>query len=68
MVKCMVAGISLSRLKLAMEYDNIWDLPYTNKTIVENILDEVTVELETTPIETGKRGKMGDVLQSKAVA
>ena len=58
-----VAGtVFISDFEVKAEQDNIWDLPYLNKTIVENILDEVTVELETTPIETvRKEGKMGDV-------
>ena len=58
-----VAGtVFISDFEVKAEQDNIWDLPYLNKTIVENILDEVTVELETTPIETvRKEGKVGDV-------
>ncbi len=58
-----VAGtVFISDFEVKAEQDNIWDLPYLNKTIVENILDEVTVELETTPIETvRKEGKDGDV-------
>lgn len=58
-----VAGtVFISDFEVKAEQDNIWDLPYLNKTIVENILDEVTVELETTPIETvRKEGKAGDV-------
>ena len=43
-----VAGtVFISDFEVKAEQDNIWDLPYLNKTIVENILDEVTVELET---------------------
>ena len=54
--------VFISDFEVKAEQDNIWDLPYLNKTIVENILDEVTVELETTPIETvRKEGKAGDV-------
>lgn len=58
-----VAGtVFISDFEVKAEQDNIWDLPYLNKTIVENILDEVTVELETTPIEkVRKEGKLGDV-------
>ena len=64
-----VAGtVFISDFEVKAEQDNIWDLPYLNKTIVENILDEVTVELETTPIETGvKKEKWVMYLQSKAM-
>ena len=64
-----VAGtVFISDFEVKAEQDNIWDLPYLNKTIVENILDEVTVELETTPIETvRKEGKWVMYLQSKAM-
>ena len=41
-----VAGtVFISDFEVKAELDNIWDLPYLNRTIAENILDEVKVEL-----------------------
>lgn len=58
-----VAGsVFISDFEVKAELDNNWDLPYLNRTIAENILDEVTVKLDTTPIaEVRANGKMGDV-------
>ncbi len=58
-----VAGtVFISDFEVKAELDNIWDLPYLNRTIAENILDDVTVELPVTPIEeVRKNGQMGDV-------
>lgn len=54
--------VFISDFEVKAEQDNNWDLPYLNKTIVDNILDQVTVELETTPIEkVRKEGTPGDV-------
>ena len=58
-----VAGtVFISDFEVKAELDNIWDLPYLNRTIAENILDEVTVQLPLSDIsEVRKNGKAGDV-------
>jgi len=58
-----VAGtVFISDFEVKAELDNNWDLPYLNRTIAENILDEVMVTLDTTPIaEVRANGTMGDV-------
>mgnify|MGYP000351574786 FL=1 len=46
-----VAGtVFISDFEVKAELDNIWDLPYLNRTIAENILDEVKVELPLSTI------------------
>ena len=64
-----VAGtVFISDFEVKAEQDNIWDLPYLNKTIVENILDEVTVELRRHRLrQCVKREKWVMYLQSKAM-
>lgn len=58
-----VAGtVFISDFEVEAELDNIWDVPYLNRTIVENILDEVKVELPRTTIaDVRNNGEMGDV-------
>lgn len=58
-----VAGtVFISDFEVKAELDNIWDLPYLNRTIVENILNDVAVKVEPTKIaEVRKNGQMGDV-------
>ena len=52
----------ISDFEVKAELDNIWDLPYLNRTIAENILDEVKVELPLSTIaEVRKNGTAGDV-------
>lgn len=54
--------VFISDFEVKAELDNNWDLPYANRTIAENILDEVKVTLPTTSIEeVRKNGKEGDV-------
>lgn len=58
-------GVFLSDFEVQAEMDNIWDLPYANRTIAENILDAVTVELPLSTIAevraAGNAGNRGDV-------
>lgn len=57
-----VAGtVFISDFEVKAEMDNIWDVPYANKTIAENILDSVKVELPITDISEVRKGKIGDV-------
>lgn len=58
-----VAGtVFISDFEVKAELDNIWDLPYLNRTIAENILDDVKVELPRSTIaEVRNNGQMGDV-------
>ncbi|MDO5411257.1 MAG: CehA/McbA family metallohydrolase, partial [Lachnospiraceae bacterium] len=53
--------VFISDFEVKAEQDNIWDLPYLNKTIAENILKEVTVELEATPIAEVRKANLGEV-------
>ncbi len=58
-----VAGtVFISDFEVKAELDNIWDLPYLNRTIAENILDEVKVSFPVTSIrDVRTNGQMGDV-------
>lgn len=58
-----VAGsVFMSDFEVKASVDNIWDLQYLNKTIMDNILDEVKVKMPVTSIkEVRTNGAMGDV-------
>lgn len=56
-------GVFLSDFEVKAELDNIWDLPYANRTIAENILDAVRVELPLSTIAQMRQGNMGDVFR-----
>lgn len=43
-------GVFVSDFEVKAELDNIWDLPYANRTIYENILGITRTEAEVTPI------------------
>lgn len=60
-----VAGtVFISDFEVKAELDNIWDLPYLNRTIAENILDDIRVELPLSTIEeVRKNGNAGDVFR-----
>lgn len=53
--------VFLSDFEVKAEMDNQFDLQYLNYTIIQNILDEVTVELATTPIAEVRKAQMGEV-------
>ena len=53
--------VFVSDFEVKAELDNIWDVPYLNRTIAENILDEVTVKLPATSIAEVRKADMGDV-------
>lgn len=55
------SGVFMSNFEVKAELDNIWDLPYANKTIIENIMDEVKVELPVTDIATVRKSNLNDV-------
>ncbi len=54
-------GVFLSDFEVKAEMDNNDSLPYANHTIVNNIIDGATVELETTTIAKARQGKMNEV-------
>ena len=54
-------GVFLSDFEVKAEMDNNDSLPYANHTIVNNILEGSTVELETTTIAKARKGKMNEV-------
>lgn len=57
-----VAGtVFLSDFEVKAEMDNQFDLQYLNYTIIQNILDEVTVELPVTPIAEVRKAQEGEV-------
>lgn len=57
----VAGGVFLSDFEVKAEMDNNDSLPYTNYTIVNNILDGVTVELPTSTIAQARAGKMNEV-------
>ncbi len=58
-----VAGsVFMSDFEVKASVDNIWDLQYLNKTIMDNILDEVKVKMPVTSIKDVRtNGAMGDM-------
>ncbi|MFV0393707.1 MAG: CehA/McbA family metallohydrolase, partial [Coprobacillaceae bacterium] len=53
--------VFMSDFEITAVIDNVWDEPYSNQTIMGNILDEVSVELETSTIADARKGNLGDV-------
>lgn len=58
-------GVFVSDFEVKAELDNIWDLPYANRTIVENILGAVRTELPLSTIAQVRAGEMGDFFRTK---
>ncbi len=56
-------GVFVSDFEVKAELDNIWDLPYANRTIIENIMNSVRVELPISPISDVRAGNMDDVFR-----
>ena len=46
----VAGGVFLSDFEVKAELDNIWDLPYANRTIYENIIGITRTQPEVTPI------------------
>ena len=61
----LIAGtVFLSDFEVKADVDNNWDLPYANKTIAQNLLDSVKVDIPATSIaEVRRDGQMGDVYE-----
>lgn len=53
--------VFISDFEIKAEMDNQFDLQYLNYTIINNILDKVTVEIPTTPIAEVRKAEMGEV-------
>lgn len=56
-------GVFVSDFEVKAELDNVFDLPYANKTIAENILDAVKVELPLSTIAEMRAANFGDVFR-----
>lgn len=54
-------SVFMSNFEVKAELDNNDSLPYTNYTIINNILDAKKVEIEATDIATVRKAQMGDV-------
>ncbi|SDI00130.1 Chitobiase/beta-hexosaminidase C-terminal domain-containing protein [Pseudobutyrivibrio sp. 49] len=57
----VAGGVFISDFEVKAEMDNNDSLPYTNHTIINNILEGVTVELPTSTIAQARAGKMNEV-------
>lgn len=53
--------VFMSDFEIKAVMDNVWDEPYSNQTIMENILDNVAVELETSTVAEARKGSLGEV-------
>ncbi len=62
------SGVFMSNFEVKAEMDNIWDLPYANKTIIENILKEVMVQLPVSPIADVRKANLKDVFHIQGYA
>lgn len=51
-------GVFLSDFEVKAELDNIWDLPYANRTIYENILKSVREDVPATPIADIRKAEL----------
>ena len=56
-------GVFISDFEVKAEVDNAFDLPYANKTIAENILNAVKVELPLSTIAEMRAAKFGEVFR-----
>lgn len=54
-------GVFLSDFEVKAELDNIWDLPYANRTIFENILTAVRAEVPVTPIADTRTAELNNI-------
>ncbi len=54
-------GIFMSDFEIDAEIDNNDSLPYANQNIINNILTDAEVQLETTSIADARNGEMGDI-------
>lgn len=52
-------GVFVSDFEVKAELDNIWDLPYANRTIYENILGLTRTTPQITPIEQVRKSTKG---------
>lgn len=54
-------GVFLSDFEVKAELDNIWDLPYANRTIFENMLSAVRTEVTVTPIAETRKAELNKI-------
>lgn len=58
-------GVFVSDFEVKAELDNIWDLPYANRTIIENILGVIRTELPLSTIRQVRDGDMGEYFRTR---
>lgn len=56
-------SVFVSDFEVKAEMDNIWDLPYANRTIIENIMGAVRVELPLSSVREARDGNLDDVFR-----
>ena len=54
-------AVFMSDFEIRAEVDSIWDLPLANRTIMENIIRSVRVQVPTSTIREARAGEYGDV-------
>ena len=57
----VAGGVFVSDFEVKAELDNIWDLPYANRTIYENILGLTRSQPEVTPIAQVRSSAAGEL-------
>ncbi|MDO5521353.1 MAG: CehA/McbA family metallohydrolase [bacterium] len=58
----IVAGtVFISNFEVEAELDNIWDVPYANRTMIENLVATIKAELPVSTIADARKGQLGDV-------
>ncbi|MDO5294689.1 MAG: hypothetical protein Q4F05_18285, partial [bacterium] len=53
--------VFLSNFEVEAELDNIWDVPYANRTMAENLIATIKAELPVSTIAEARKGQLGDV-------
>ena len=59
----VAGGVFVSDFEVKAELDNIWDLPYANRTIIENIMGAVRTELPLSTIAEVRAADMDEVFR-----
>ncbi|MBE5959884.1 MAG: hypothetical protein E7256_00620 [Lachnospiraceae bacterium] len=59
--------VFMSDFEVKAEMDNIWDVPYANRTIILNILESCKTSLANTPIAKIRDGEIGNIYQAEGI-
>jgi hypothetical protein len=63
-----VAGtVFMSDFEVKVELDNIWDLPYANKTILLNVLHSIKKEMPVSSIAEIRKGTKGEIYSGEGI-